>query len=632
MEEAGVPMNGWMNGLSLERFRQDPRHHTPFTQKPETTKRSLRRTLVGVVYKVSDTQHKENTFQYSMDRESVILDAKRRQRGNLRAEMNHRRSHPKDASHDDLERAFWRFHRCVTRGRTALLNLSTFLEMMGEDPSTCEDLVCLQGCQEEAIIEKTKLDDILFSKQKRGSLKAFKRSMAIAIEEGKAPTWISEVTKEGKAPTWISEVTKGDILNHGGEDNRLYQLLMEGKTACSLMVDARTLEKASQRADLFSETQRSNLLKQSKEIEDRTDQELQRLVEEWSGIANGVPSRTICLRICVVRARCPTRTRTRRNRLLRLPKRVNPKTESLHICSPAVKPIQRTRKGGGYPIWIRKADVKEFIGPGGANAIALKQKSGVSFISAVQNQIDTKDMCPIQIKGDPGAICRAVGLIEKKFNRIEKQPPEMKMEQLWLKNTDIPRLIGANGLVNKRRMFKLGAKYIYAEQGLVDSKGRCPVRIEGTLETIQIKREFDTWDSDLVYSKAVEEALSKETVWILNDDVPELIGPCGTNIKALIRMTGAKSTTAWQDRVDSEGFCPIVIQGPAKSVDSAADEIRNMYRSRVSIVHNRAFRDNNCGPYSRTKPRRIYYRTNCCGPYFCWLCSIPRHETPIKFY
>ena len=84
-----------------------------------------------------------------------------------------------------------------------MLNLSTFLETIGRDPNTCDELSEIRIILEEAFTEKSKLDDLLFSKHKKGSIKAFKQSVATLIEGGKGPSWMSRVCKD-------------ELINQGG--------------------------------------------------------------------------------------------------------------------------------------------------------------------------------------------------------------------------------------------------------------------------------------------------------------------------------------------------------------------------------------------------------------------------------
>ena len=125
-----------------------------------------------------------------MEKKTLLVDA-RRQVGTLRAAINYRRSHQKESNDDDLEATYWRLHRIIARGRETLLRLSTFLEAVGDNALECIELLSLQTSLEEAFAEKSKLDGLLFTQHKKGSLTSFKHSVATLVEDGKAPHWIA---------------------------------------------------------------------------------------------------------------------------------------------------------------------------------------------------------------------------------------------------------------------------------------------------------------------------------------------------------------------------------------------------------------------------------------------------------
>ena len=102
--------------------------------------------------------------------------------------------------------------------------------------------------------------------QKRDSLKGFKQSIAAMIEQGEVVKWIATVTKE-------------ELINRGGEANRLFQLLDKGEKAKSL-VDSIALANAANRTDLFSAKQCATLQERSSEVEALAIAETERLVKE----------------------------------------------------------------------------------------------------------------------------------------------------------------------------------------------------------------------------------------------------------------------------------------------------------------------------------------------------------------
>jgi rubrerythrin len=545
-----------------------------------------------------------------MDDALFLLNLAKRHIGTLRAELNYHLAHPKERGDDELLASYWRFHRAITDGKTVLRQLSTFLEARGGEPEEYPDVITLGRTVDEAFVEKSKLDDMIFTNQKRGSLVAFKRSVATVFETG-------------QAPAWISRVSRVDIVNHGGEINRLYQLLIEGQSTTSLAMDSLTLERASKRADLFSEKQRKNLRMRSKEIEALTFEDIAKLIRELDSQVENQKSHQIPVaafdgpkskisEYAIMETQWACRKCTYRNTeaashcvvcgtshepepmsfvVVAKQRRTGHSISALKdrrpsIFAPAIKPVpKRIHKGGGYPIWIRNCDVAEFIGPQGKNASALKIKSGASFVSADQDRIDANGMCPIVIKGTADAIQKAVVMIEKKFGEKEisgGSESGAKVELiLWMNNTDVPRLIGPSGANVQGLKDETGTSYIYADQDKVDSGGQCPVRIGGVPEAVHkaaamIKEQFiDQGDLRRQESTIQNKGNSsqKATVLILNADVPELIGPRGSNVQSMKRETGVVSITAWQERVGSDGMCPIEVKGSQDAVRVAVAEI-----------------------------------------------------------
>ena len=64
----------------------------------------------------------------------------------------------------------------------------------------------------------------------------------------------------------MTSVTEGELETYGGDKNRLYQLLVEGKRAASLAFNDTTLEAAEKRSDLFTHKQCQVLRKKKVDI------------------------------------------------------------------------------------------------------------------------------------------------------------------------------------------------------------------------------------------------------------------------------------------------------------------------------------------------------------------------------
>ena len=73
---------------------------------------------------------------------------------------------------------------------------------------------------DEAICAKSQLDQRVFAGQRKNALKSFKQSVAAVIEAG-------------ELAEWIENIQDSELNYHGGEANRLFQLLVEGKKANS---------------------------------------------------------------------------------------------------------------------------------------------------------------------------------------------------------------------------------------------------------------------------------------------------------------------------------------------------------------------------------------------------------------
>jgi hypothetical protein len=113
-------------------------------------------------------------------------------------------------------------------------------------------LTTLEGALSEAKIVKAELEHSLASHGKsREQRREFQRFVADQLERGEAEGWMSSVTKE-------------ELESLGGDPNRLFQLLIEGKKANALAFNDTTLAAAEHRVDLFT-TKQCQTLKVRKE-------------------------------------------------------------------------------------------------------------------------------------------------------------------------------------------------------------------------------------------------------------------------------------------------------------------------------------------------------------------------------
>ncbi|CAJ1966873.1 unnamed protein product [Cylindrotheca closterium] len=166
-----------------------------------------------------------------------------------------------------LETESWKLHRLLSKGRSTGRRLHTCLEILEYSIDRCEPLVLLLKACDEGVHAKSILDQHVFAGQKKNALKSFKQSVATMIESGELSDWLDKVQMD-------------QLKNHGGEANRLFQLLVEGKKANSLLVDSTALRKAADRLDLFSEKQCQTLLERAVQTDEQMAIETDRLVKE----------------------------------------------------------------------------------------------------------------------------------------------------------------------------------------------------------------------------------------------------------------------------------------------------------------------------------------------------------------
>jgi len=171
----------------------------------------------------------------------------------------------------ELEKYYWNLHHLISKSRFIANEMWRAFEEIGygrdEALEKNKELEELFSCIDACCMRKAELDDQMQHNQKKLSLKSFKHSVASLVEEGTLTDWIGTIQEQ-------------DIINTGGEVNRLYQLLTEGKKANSLLLDSTTLMKASERSDLFSAKQCQFLKERSGEIEAKMVEETRRLLKD----------------------------------------------------------------------------------------------------------------------------------------------------------------------------------------------------------------------------------------------------------------------------------------------------------------------------------------------------------------
>ena len=91
---------------------------------------------------------------------------------------------------------------------------------------------------------------------------------------------VASLLESGEAAAWLRTVENEDLAALGGETNRLYQLLVEGKVAHHLELDAATLEAAADRSDFFTPKQCEMLSARKSEAEEQVETEAERAMVE----------------------------------------------------------------------------------------------------------------------------------------------------------------------------------------------------------------------------------------------------------------------------------------------------------------------------------------------------------------
>jgi KH domain len=454
-----------------------------------------------------------------MDQEVLpLIELAKRHTGTLSAALKDRITSQRDdvfTNIDRLQQSNQRFHRAISVARAVSLQLSTILETTGKYPEECPQLVELANIIHRATVEKSKLDDDLISHQKSDRLKAFKQSVAVLMDSGGGPHWISTVSKE-------------EIANLGGEINLLYQLLVNlGAGGTSLQVrrkvDSSTLLKAAERSDLFSTVQRQNLHRRSQQVEElegKVDMSKVEMSPEGALVptARLVPPETQST-VAKPTWTCPTCTfvddssfgsihchachnpctslQQSETSFVAVAKRRPTKTSNTLAASNPTATTKscssnRIWKTGpmAQTVWIRNSDVPDVIGKRGKNRRRVMDETGVNNIYAYQDRVTDDGMCPIERMGNPKAVQNAVAQIEEKV--IHKHLPWVIKQQAaattgitWILDADVPEFIGPRGRHVQKPQAKTGVSCISAMQGQVNEAGMCPIHIKGSNDALQ---------------------------------------------------------------------------------------------------------------------------------------------------
>lgn len=91
---------------------------------------------------------------------------------------------------------------------------------------------------------------------------------------------MAALLESGDAASWLRSLDDANLKSLGGEPNRLYQLLVEGKVAHHLELDAATLEAAAERHDLFTPKQCEALAARHEQVEQHVQEEAERAMQQ----------------------------------------------------------------------------------------------------------------------------------------------------------------------------------------------------------------------------------------------------------------------------------------------------------------------------------------------------------------
>jgi hypothetical protein len=158
------------------------------------------------------------------------------------------------------EESYSSLHSAIAKGRDLSTKLLKILRSVGESSSPA--LKALLDALKESTKLKLRLGKSLDCYGKKDTKRAFKQFLADKLERGDAEAWISSVGVD-------------DLTNLGGDANRLYQLLIEGKKAASLAFNDSTIAAAGARNDIFTPKQCDILMKIKREVEAVLAAELQ---------------------------------------------------------------------------------------------------------------------------------------------------------------------------------------------------------------------------------------------------------------------------------------------------------------------------------------------------------------------
>jgi hypothetical protein len=467
---------------------------------------------LGVDGKVVQTSHSVETeidcahplYLQRLRDQPALLELARQRTGELASKLQHLKGH-ETHNRQQLEERYWALHRSAAFARDTAQRLATNLQFFDQDLDSCHIFTTLRDALNEAVTVKSELDAEISKNQKKDSLRAFKKSLAAMIEAGEAAEWIRTVSKD-------------DIDNHGGEVNRLYQLLIEGKKANSLLLDAATLQNAAERTDLFSKKQCEVLSQRSSEIEALRVAETERLVQEAAEKGAAEKARKELekqLAIVNLERGTPVMIKGLTNK-----PELNGSVGVYMGLGPNQRYIVRLWGSDGKEISLKQENFAEYKGPKLASVprgtAAWQCRACTFFHEGLKSSATHCEMCGIP-KGEtsrpPTKKSAAAVATNRQPARPTTAPPGTSKKpapahsparpttttaskkpapghneaKVFVRKANVKSLIGKKGCNIKKISFDSGAR-LYVDDKQVDKDGRCVVTLSGSAEAVRRAR------------------------------------------------------------------------------------------------------------------------------------------------
>jgi hypothetical protein len=430
----------------------------------------------------------------------------RKQTGQLKSLINQLLAHQSSSSNrEEIESRYWNLHQVISQARTTQQRLLAALHALRENEESCVEIPPLAAILGQAIIEKTKLDDIIAANQKKDTLKGFKQSIAAMIESG-------------EAAEWMLSVDENELVNHGGEPNRLYQLLVEGKKANSILLDATALGNAAGRTDLFSKKQCEALVNRRNEVHELMVIETERMVKEAAEQEAAEKAR---------------REMERRGQLM------------------------------------ARGTVVKLHG--------LKSKPELNGSIGVYMGLGQGDRYVVRLYG----VGKEVSLLATNFEKIDESSFKAFEEPVVSECDSTAQPVKMDQIPYQSPSCWACAKCSFQHDGPLAATTQCDMcdtprgpltgsfaAARSMTPTPSVPGPSQRREVPASAPKSKAKA-TKTIVWIRKKDVSVFIGPKGKHVREMLATSGARKISADQTAASRDGMCPIHIEGNPGSVQKA---------------------------------------------------------------